>query len=192
MPVSLRKGENISLSQVDPSLESIMVGLGWDARETDGASFDLDASVFLLNSTGKVRRDEDFVFYNNLTSLCSSVEHTGDEKTGGSGGDDEAIRIHLNTVPESVVRIAITVTIHDADVRRQNFGQVDAAYIRVENLKSGTELVRFDLTEDYGLETSMVFGEVYRNGYEWKFRAVGQGFSGGLEALCRKYGVSLA
>jgi len=192
MPVSLQKGENVSLSLADPNLRAIVVGLGWNARETEGASFDLDASVFMLNGTGKVRRDEDFIFYNNLTSMCSSVEHTGDEKSGGSGGDDESIKVYLDTVPESVVKIAVTVTIHDANGRKQNFGQVEGAYIRIENMDTGIEIVRFDLAEDYGSETSMVFGEVYRNGSEWKFRAVGQGFAGGLESLCRKYGVSLA
>jgi len=192
MAVSLSKGGNISLSKAAPSLENILVGLGWDARETEGENFDLDASAFLLGDNGKVKSEEDFIFYGKLISNCKSVEHTGDNLTGEGEGDDEAIKIFLKKVPESITRIVITVTIYDAEKRRQNFGQVSDAFMRIVNLDNDVEIVRFDLSEDYSTETAMIFGEIYRYNNEWKFKAVGQGFSGGLEAMCNQFGVAVA
>jgi tellurium resistance protein TerD len=187
--VSLQKGGNVSLSRAAPSLSRILVGLGWDVRSSDGDDFDLDASAFLLRDTGKVHGDEDFVFYNNLVSKCGSVEHTGDNRTGAGDGDDEALKVDLAKVPETVKRIVVSVTIHEAVARRQNFGQVSAAFMRIVNLDNDVEIARFDLSEDYSTETAMIFGEVYRHGEEWKFKAVGQGFAGGLDAMCRQFGV---
>ena len=192
MAVSLSKGGNVSLSRSVPSLQRILVGLGWDARATSGDDFDLDASVFLLGENGKVSRDEDFIYYNQLQSLCGSVEHTGDNRTGAGDGDDEAVKINLSKVPASIKRLAVSVTIHDAEARKQNFGQVSDAFIRIVNLDNDVEIVRFDLSEDYSTETAMIFGEVYRHNDEWKFKAVGQGFAGGLEAMCRQFGVNVA
>jgi tellurium resistance protein TerD len=191
MGVSLSKGGNVSLSRVDPNLNRVVVGLGWDARSTSGAAFDLDASVFMLGASGKVPSDEHFIFYNQLVSPCRSVEHSGDNRTGAGDGDDEAVKVDLARVPSTIQRLAFAVTIHDADARRQNFGQVAGASIRVVNEENDVELVRFDLSEDYSTETAMVFGEVYRHNGEWKFRAVGQGFAGGLEALCGNFGVNV-
>ncbi len=192
MAVSLGKGGNVSLSQTEPSLKKILIGLGWEARSSDGENFDLDASAFLVRENGKVRCDEDFIFYNQLVSTCGSVVHTGDDSTGGSGGDDEALKIDFEKVPELIKRVVVCVTIHGANARRQNFGQVDGAFMRIANLDNDVEIARFDLTEDYSTETAMIFGEVYRHNSEWKFKAVGQGFSGGLEALCGKFGVNVA
>lgn len=191
MAISLGKGGNLSLTKTDPSLSKILVGLGWDERSTDGNDFDLDASAFLLNSNGKVRSDADFIFYNQLRSAEGSVEHTGDNRSGQGDGDDESVKVDLSRVPMDVDKIVITVTIHDADARRQNFGQVANAFIRVVNDVTGQEVVRFDLAEDYSTETAMVFGELYRHNGEWKFRAVGQGYSGGLGAMCRQFGISI-
>lgn len=191
MPVSLSKGGNVSLSKEAPGLTAIFVGLGWDTRATDGAAFDLDASVFLLNNTGKVRSDADFIFYNNLKSADGSVEHMGDNKTGAGEGDDEVVKINLAGVPADIDKMAFSVTIHDADTRRQNFGMVAKGYIRVVNAANGTEIARYDLSEDASTETAMIFGEVYRNGAEWKFKAVGQGFAGGLGPLAKNYGVNV-
>lgn len=191
MAVSLTKGGNVSLSRAVPGLRKILLGLGWDARSTAGADFDLDATAFLLGENGKVGSDEDFVFYRQLVSKCGSVEHTGDNRTGSGDGDDEALKVNLEKVPSSVTRIVICVTIDDADARRQNFGQVSNAFMRVVNLDGDQELARFDLSEDYSTETAMIFGEIYRNGEEWKFKAVGQGYAGGLEAMCKQYGVSV-
>jgi tellurium resistance protein TerD len=201
MAVSLRKGENVSLSKTDPSLNKILVGLGWDARSTSGEEFDLDASAFLLNQNGRVSVDRDLVVgfgkdeqsgESLMISRCRSIEHTGDNRTGAGEGDDEAIKINLDKVPDYVNKIAICVTIWDYQSRRQNFGQVENAFIRIVNLDNDTEIVRFDLTEDYSTETAMIFGEVYRHGQEWKFKAVGQGFAGGIEAMCSKFGVDVA
>lgn len=192
MAVSLKKGGNVSLTKTDPGLKHILVGLGWDARATDGNDFDLDVSAFLLGENGKVRSDSDFIFYNQLVSACRSVEHTGDNRTGDGDGDDEALKIDLEKVPESIRRIAVTVTIDDAEARRQNFGQVSDAFMRIVNLDNDVEVVRFDLSEDYSTETAMIFGEVYRHNNEWKFKAVGQGFSGGLESMCNQFGVNVA
>jgi tellurium resistance protein TerD len=191
MALSLQKGGNLSLSKADPSLTKILVGLGWDERTTDGSAFDLDASAFLLTATGKVRGDADFIFYNQLKSTDGSVEHTGDNRTGQGDGDDESMKVDLSKVPMEIEKIAFTVTIHDADARRQNFGQVANAFIRVVNDLSGTEIVRYDLAEDYSTETAMVFGELYRHNSEWKFRAVGQGYAGGLKAMCDQFGIQI-
>ena len=192
MAVSLKKGGNVSLSRESPSLKKIHIGLGWDARATDGADFDLDASAFLLGENQKVSSDDDFIFYNQRFSTCSSVEHLGDNKTGSGDGDDEVITIDLGKVPSKIKRIAICVTIHDADVRKQNFGQVSNAYMRVVNMDTDKEIAKFDLSEDYSTETAMIFGEIYKNNDEWKFKAIGQGYAGGLESLCGQYGVSVA
>lgn len=192
MAVSLSKGGNISLSKSVPSLKNILVGLGWETRMTTGADYDLDASAFLLNENGKVRQDSDFIFYNQLNSLCGSVEHTGDNRTGDGDGDDEALKINLEKVPVYIKRIVLCVTIDDAVARNQNFGQVSEAFMRVVNLDDDVEIVRFDLSEDYSTETAMIFGEIYRHNDEWKFKAVGQGFAGGLEAMCNQFGVSVA
>lgn len=191
MAISLNKGGNLSLSKTDPSLSQVLVGLGWDARATDGADFDLDASAFLLGANDKVRGEYDFIFYNQTRSPEGSVEHTGDNRTGAGDGDDESIKINLGLVPADIQKIAITVTIHDAEQRGQNFGQVQNAFIRVVNDQSNVEIVRFDLNEDYSTETAMVFGELYRHNGEWKFRAVGQGYAGGLRAMCHQYGISI-
>ncbi len=192
MAVSLSKGGNVSLSKNAPSLKRILIGLGWEARVTTGSDYDLDASAFLLGENGKVRRDEDFIFYNQLSSQCGSVEHTGDNRTGAGDGDDEALKIDLEKVPESIKRIVICVTIDDAEARKQNFGQVSDAFMRIVNLDNDIEIARFDLSEDYSTETAMIFGEIYRHNGEWKFRAVGQGFAGGLEAMCNQFGVKVA
>ena len=191
MAISLNKGGNLSLSKTDPSLTKVLIGLGWDSRVTDGAEFDLDASAFLLGANGKVRSEADFIFYNQMRSAEGSVEHTGDNRTGEGDGDDEAIKIDLTRVPQDIQKIAITVTIHDADMRHQNFGQVENAFIRVVNDQTHNEVVRFDLNEDYSTETAMIFGELYRYNGEWKFRAVGQGYNGGLKAMCHEYGIHI-
>ncbi len=190
MAISLSKGGNISLSKTDPSLVRMVVGLGWDERGTDGQDFDLDASAFLLNATGKCRTDADFIFYNNMKAADGSIEHTGDNRTGEGDGDDEQVKIDLSKVAADVDKIAVTVTIHDATARNQSFGQVANAFIRIVNEDSGAEVVRYDLSEDYSTETAMVFGEIYRNGGEWKFKAVGQGYAGGLGAMATQFGLS--
>ncbi|MBZ9559131.1 MULTISPECIES: TerD family protein [unclassified Modicisalibacter] len=190
MAISLSKGGNISLSKEAPGIKKIRIGLGWDARVTTGQDFDLDASVFLTNSEGKCRQDQDFIFYNNLKSTDGSVEHMGDNRTGAGDGDDEVIKVDLEKVPSDVDKIAVTVTIHDAQSRGQNFGQVENAFARVINDESDQEIVRYDLSEDYSVEDAMIFCEVYRNNGEWKFRAIGQGFSGGLADLASKYGLN--
>ncbi len=191
MAISLNKGGNLSLSKTDPNLTHVLVGLGWDARSTDGVDFDLDASAFLLTESGKVRGESDFIFYNQTRSPEGSVEHTGDNRTGDGDGDDESVKIDLSKVPAEIQKIAITVTIHDGESRGQNFGQVQNAFIRILNDQSNTEIVRFDLNEDYSTETAMIFGELYRHSGEWKFRAVGQGYAGGLGAMCRQFGISI-
>ncbi len=183
---SLNKGENVSLSKSEPELKKILIGLGWEARATDGVDFDLDASAFLLGANSKIRSDDDFIFYNNLKSKDGSVEHTGDHKT--RNGDDEAIRMVLGAVPNDVQSVAITVTIHDAEARKQSFGQVKNAFIRIVNDETHKEIARYNLSEDYSTETAMVFGEIYRHNEDWKFRAVGQGYTGGLAAMWGQYG----
>lgn len=191
MAVTLSKGQNVSLSKTDPSLKHILIGLGWDARSSDGQDFDLDASVFMTAESGKVPSDDYFVFYNQLKSPCGSVQHTGDNLTGDGDGDDESIIVELEKVPANIKSLFITVTIHDAETRRQNFGQVSNAFVRLVNHETGQEVLRFDLSEDYSTETAMVFGEVYRHNGDWKFRAIGQGYTGGLLALCNQYGVAV-
>ena len=192
MAVSLKKGENVSLSKTDPTLKNVLIGLGWDARASDGADFDLDASLFMVGENGKVAGDDWFIFYNQLRSPCGSVEHTGDNRTGAGEGDDEAIKVALEKVPANIYSLVIAVTIHDAEARRQNFGMVRDAFVRLVNADSDQEVLRFDLSEDYSTETAMVFGEIYRRGGEWKFRAVGQGYAGGLYSLCMQHGVNVA
>jgi tellurium resistance protein TerD len=191
MPVSLSKGGNVSLSKEAPGLTNIVIGLGWDTRSTDGSDFDLDASMFVLKEDNKVRSDSDFIFYNNKTGADGAVEHLGDNLTGEGEGDDEQIKVNLNTVPQDVANLAVGVTIHEAETRRQNFGMVSNAFIRVVNGADNSEIARYDLSEDAATETAMVFGEVYRRGSEWKFKAVGQGFQGGLGPLARNYGVNV-
>lgn len=190
MALTLQKGGNLSLSKADPSLTKILVGLGWDPRATDGTEFDLDASAFLLGDNGKVRGEADFIFYNQLRSQDGSIEHTGDNRTGAGEGDDEVIKVDLSRVSGDVDKIAFTVTIHDAEARKQNFGQVGNSFIRVVNEVSGAEVVRYDLAEDASTETAMIFAELYRNNGEWKFRAVGQGHAGGLRTLASGYGMN--
>lgn len=191
MSISLNKGGRLSLSKEAPGLTHVLVGLGWDARATDGAAFDLDASAFMLGADGKARSEADFIFYNQLKSVCGSVEHTGDNLTGEGEGDDEAIKVDLTKVPAEVQKIAFTVTIHEAEQRKQNFGQVSNAYIRVVNADNNTEITRYDLAEDASTETAMIFGELYRHSGEWRFTAVGQGYAGGLAAMCRQYGINI-
>lgn len=191
MAISLTKGGNVNLSKSAPGLSHVVVGLGWDARATDGAGFDLDGSAFLLGASGKVRSDSDFIFYNNKKSACGSVEHAGDNTTGAGDGDDETVKVALDKVPADVQRIAFCVTIHEAEVRRQNFGMVSSAYIRVVNAVGGVEIARYDLSEDASTETAMTFGELYRHNGEWKFKAIGQGYAGGLGALASSLGVNV-
>lgn len=191
MAVSLSKGGNVNLSKEAPGLTNIKIGLGWDARATDGAAFDLDAVGFMLKADGKVLSDKSFIFYNNLTSECGSVVHEGDNLTGEGEGDDEAIKVDLAKVPADIDKFVVAVTIHEAEARNQNFGQVSNAFIRVINDSNNTEIARYDLSEDASVETAMIFGEVYRHGSDWKFRAVGQGFNGGLGPLAASYGVSV-
>lgn len=191
MGISLSKGGNLSLSKIDPSLSRALVGLGWDVRTTDGVEFDLDATAFLLKANEKVRTHKDVIYYGQLRSSDGSVEHTGDNLTGEGDGDDESIIINLNRIPSDIEKIVIAVTIHEADIRKQNFGQVRNAFIRLENIDKRNEIFKYDLDEDYSTETAMVFGEFYRRGGEWKFRAIGQGYSGGLYALCMLYGVEV-
>ena len=191
MAISLQKGGNVNLSKEAPGLSKLVVGLGWDVRNTDGNAFDLDGSAFLLKNDGKVRGDADFIFYNNLKSVEGSVAHSGDNRTGAGDGDDETLQIDLTQVPPNVDCIAICVTIHEADARRQNFGMVQKAFVRCVNAAGGTEIARFDLSEDGSTEAAMVFGEVYRNGADWKFKAVGQGFKGGLGPLASSFGVGI-
>ena len=191
MAISLQKGGNVSLSKEAPSMSKMIIGLGWDVRATDGADFDLDGSAFLLSESGKVRSDADFIFYNQSKSADGSVEHTGDNRTGEGDGDDEQIIIDLGKVPADVQKIAISVTIHDAEARGQNFGMVSSAFIRCVNADGNSEIARFDLSEDASVETAMIFGEVYRHNGEWKFKAIGQGFKGGLGPLAKNYGVNV-
>ena len=192
MPISLEKGQKISLSKECEGLRKVVVGLGWDVNNYDtGSDFDLDASVFMTTDNGKVPSDDYFVFYNQLKSPCGSVQHTGDNLTGDGDGDDESVIVALEKVPANIKSLFVTVTIHDAETRRQNFGQVSNAFVRLVNHETGQEVLRFDLSEDYSTETAMVFGEVYRHQGEWKFRAIGQGFKGGLGPLAKNYGVNV-
>ncbi|MDG4862328.1 TerD family protein [Streptomyces sp. T-3] len=191
MGVSLSKGGNVSLSKEAPGLTAVLIGLGWDVRTTTGTDYDLDASALLCAEDGRVPSSGHFVFYNNLKSPDGSVEHTGDNLTGEGEGDDEVIKVDLAAVPAEVTKIVFPVSIHDAEARAQSFGQVREAYIRVVNQSGGGELARYDLSEDAATETAMVFGELYRNGAEWKFRAVGQGYASGLAGIAKDFGVTL-
>ena len=192
MAVSLTKGQKVDLTKSNPGLSKIVVGLGWDTNKyDDGADFDLDAAAFLCGASGKVNDDADFVFYNNLKHSSGSVEHLGDNLTGEGEGDDEQIKIDLSKVPANVEKIDFTVTIYEADTRHQNFGQVSNAYIRIFDETNNSELIRYDLGEDFSIETAVVVGELYRHGGEWKFNAIGSGFQGGLAALCRNFGVNV-
>ena len=192
MAVSLSKGQKVDLTKGNPGLTKLIVGLGWDTNKYDGGSdFDLDASAFLCGENGKVLADSDFIFYSNLKHSSGSVEHTGDNLTGEGEGDDEVIKVDLSLVPANISKISFTVTIYDAETRHQNFGQVSNAYIHILDQSSGTELIRYDLGEDFSIETAVVVGELYRNNGEWKFNAIGSGFQGGLAALCRNFGVNV-
>ncbi len=190
MAISLQKGGNVNLSKEAPGLSKVVIGLGWDPRATDGAAFDLDGSAFMLKADGKVRGDTDFIFYNNLKSTDGSVVHAGDNTSGQGEGDDEKVMVDLSKVPAEVDKISFCVTIHEADARKQNFGMVSKAYIRCMDANGEKELARYDLSEDGSTETAMIFGEMYRAGSEWKFRAIGQGFKGGLGPLARSFGVN--
>lgn len=192
MPVNLQKGQKVSLTKGNPGLKHVVVGLGWDVNQFDtGGDFDLDAAAFLLTDTGKVAGQGDFVFFGNLTHASGGVQHMGDNRTGAGEGDDEQICVDLSLVPGNITKIAFTVTIYEAEQRRQNFGQVNNAFIRIYNEQTGEELLRYDLGEDFSIETAAVFGELYKNGNEWKFNAIGSGYQGGLAALCANYGVEV-
>ncbi len=192
MPISLQKGQKVSLTKGNPGLKKVVVGLGWDVNQFDtGGDFDLDAAAFLLGDSGKTAKYEDFVFYGNLTHPSGSVQHMGDNLTGEGDGDDEQIKIDLTKVPTDVTKIAFTATIYEPEQRRQNFGQVNNAFIRIYNEETGEEMLRYDLGEDFSIETAVVFGELYKNNNEWKFNAIGSGYQGGLAALCANYGVDV-
>lgn len=191
MAISLTKGGNVNLSKEAPNLTNMAVGLGWNPRATDGQAFDLDAVAFLVNESGKVRADADFIFFNNLKSADGSVEHTGDNRTGEGDGDDEIIKVDLTKVPADVSKVVFCAVIYEGQARNQNFGQVANAYIRIVNTQGDAEVARYDLSEDSSTEKAMIFGELYKNNGEWKFRAVGQGFAGGLGPLAASYGVAV-
>lgn len=191
MAVSLVKGGNVSLTKEAPSMNVAVVGLGWDVRRTDGNGFDLDASVFAVGEDGKVLSDSHFIFFNNKTSPDGSIEHMGDNRTGEGDGDDEKVKIDLTKVSADIRKLVFAVTIYDSEVRKQNFGMVSNSFIRVYNYDNSAEIARFDLSEDASTETAMIFGELYRHGDEWKFKAVGQGFAGGLAAIASQYGVNI-
>ena len=191
MSVSLTKGGNVSLSKQAPGLTAVVVGLGWDPRTTTGADFDLDASAIMVDTNGRVLSDSAFVFFNNLKSPEGSVEHMGDNLTGGGEGDDEQIKVNLATVPAECGKVVFPVSIYEAEQRQQNFGQVRNAFIRIVNQADNAEIARYDLTEDAATETAMVFGEIYRSFGEWKFRAVGQGYAAGLKGIAQDFGVNV-
>ena len=193
MPINLSKGQKVDLTKTNPGLKNVIVGLGWDVNAFDsGADFDLDAAAFMVDAGGKCPTDKDFIFYGNLVHPSESVAHMGDNLTGEGDGDDEQIKIDLSKVPANIEKIAFTVTIYDADARRQNFGQVSNAYIRILDGVSGAEIIRYDLGEDFSIETAVVVGELYKHAGEWKFNAIGSGFQGGLAALCGHYGIQVA
>ncbi|EIL86515.1 TerD family protein [Bacillus altitudinis] len=192
MAIQLSKGQRVDLTKTNPGLTKVMIGLGWDTNKySGGAEFDLDASAFLVDANNRCQQDTDFVFYNNLQHPSGSVTHTGDNRTGEGEGDDEQILVDFSKIPANIDRIGITVTIHDAEARSQNFGQVSNAFVRVVNEEGGEELIRFDLGEDFSIETAVVVCELYRHGSDWKFNAIGSGFSGGLAALCQNYGLEV-
>lgn len=193
MAISLSKGQKVELTKGNPSLKKIMVGLGWDVNAFDsGADFDLDAAAFLLGENGKCPSEKEFVFYGNLKHPSESVNHMGDNLTGEGEGDDEQIQVDLTKIPANISKVVFTVTIYDAEVRRQNFGQVSNSFIRIVDEATNTELIRYDLGEDFSIETAIVVGEIYRHNGEWKFNAIGSGFQGGLAALCGHYGIEVA
>ena len=192
MPVNLKKGQKVSLTKGNPGLSKVVVGLGWDVNQFDtGGDFDLDASAYLLTDAGKISRQEDFIFYGNLTHPTGCVSHQGDNLTGVGEGDDEQIKVDLSLVPANISKIAFVATIYDAETRRQNFGQVNNAFIRIYDESNGNEILRYDLGEDFSIETAVIFGELYKNGSEWKFNAIGSGYQGGLAAICAAYGVDV-
>lgn len=192
MAISLQKGQKVDLTKSNPGLTKVVVGLGWDVNKYDGgADFDLDAAVFILDENAKASSDKDFIFYNNLQDAAGSVIHQGDNLTGEGDGDDEQIKVDLLKVPANVHKIDFTVTIHDGESRKQNFGQVSNAFIRIFREDTGEELVRYDLSEDFSIETAIVVAELYRHGEEWKFNAIGSGFQGGLGALCQNFGINV-
>lgn len=192
MAISLSKGQKVDLTKTNPGLTKVVVGLGWDTNKYDGAQdFDLDASAFVIGASGKVTDEKDFVFYNNTKGAQGAVEHTGDNRTGAGDGDDEQIKVNFSTMPANVDKVAFTITIHDAAERKQNFGQVSNAFVRIFNEDTNVELIRYDLGEDFSIETAIVVAELYRNGAEWKFNAIGSGFQGGLGALCKNYGLDV-
>ncbi|WMT28840.1 TerD family protein [Bacillus aerius] len=192
MAIQLSKGQRVDLTKTNPGLTKVMIGLGWDTNKySGGAEFDLDASAFLVDANNRCQQDTDFVFYNNLQHSSGSVTHTGDNRTGEGDGDDEQILVDFSKIPANIDRIGITVTIHDAEARSQNFGQVSNAFVRVVNEEGGEEVIRFDLGEDFSIETAVVVCELYRHGSDWKFNAIGSGFSGGLAALCQNYGLEV-
>lgn len=193
MPINLSKGQKVDLTKGNPGLKKIMTGLGWDVNAFDtGADFDLDAAAFMLGANGKCPTDKEFVFYGNLSHPSGAVNHMGDNLTGEGEGDDEQILVDLAKIPSNIDKVAFTVTIYDSDVRRQNFGQVSNAYIRIVDESTGQELIHYDLGEDFSIETAIVVGELYRHNNEWKFNAIGSGFQGGLAALCGHYGIEVA
>ncbi|MEJ8306558.1 TerD family protein [Saccharibacillus sacchari] len=190
MTISLSKGQRIDLTKTNPGLQKVVIGLGWDTNKySSGADYDLDASVFLLHEDGRAKGIEDFVFYNNPKTPNGAVEHTGDNRTGEGEGDDEQIIVDFSLVPQNITRLGITVTIHDAEARAQNFGQVSNAFVRVVDSGDNREVLRYDLGEEFSVETAVVICELYRQGNDWKFQAIGSGFAGGLAALCKNYGL---
>lgn len=192
MPVSLTKGQKVSITKDNPGLTKVVVGLGWDVNRFDtGGDFDLDTAAFMLDDSGKISTQEDFIFFGNLRHSTGAVQHMGDNLTGEGDGDDEQIKVDLSLVPANITKIAFSVTIYDAESRHQNFGQVNNAYIRIYNEATGEEILRYDLGEDFSIETAAVFGEMYKNGGEWKFNAIGSGYQGGLAALCANFGVQV-
>ncbi len=192
MAVSLSKGQKVSLTKEKPGVKNFLVGLGWDVNAFDGAEFDLDASAFMLGANGKCPTDKEFIFYGNLRHPTGSVESMGDNRTGAGDGDDEQIMIDLSKIPENIEKIAFTCTINEADERGQNFGQVNNAFIRILDQTTGEEVIRYDLSEDFSIETAIVVGELYKHNGEWQFNAIGNGFQGGLASLCAYYGIDVA
>ncbi|RDI45940.1 TerD family protein [Falsibacillus pallidus] len=192
MAINLSKGQKVDLTKTNPGLTNIVVGLGWDTNRYDGGhDFDLDSSVFLLNAQGKCAAESDFIFYNNPTGANGSVNHEGDNRTGEGAGDDETVKVNLASVPGSIERIVFAITIHDAEQRGQNFGQVANSYARIVNEANGEELIRYDLGEDFSIETALVVGELYRHNGEWKFNAIGSGYQGGLASLVKDFGLDV-
>lgn len=192
MPVSLKKGQKVSITKDNPGLSKLLVGIGWDLNMFDtGGDFDLDAQAFMLGDSGKVTKQDDFIFFGNLKHPSGAVEHMGDNQTGAGEGDDEVIRVELSAVPAEITRIVFTVTIYDAEERRQNFGQVANAFVRIVDELKGEEILRYDLGEDFSIETAAVFGELYKHNSEWKFNAIGSGYQGGLAAMCESYGIAV-